>query len=43
MVIFRDAAFLHNASELWNPAGGHAQRDALVCTVNYRNTYELER
>jgi hypothetical protein len=41
MIIFRDAAFLHNASQLISPPGGMARRDALVCTVNYRDTYDL--
>ncbi|MEV6851560.1 2OG-Fe dioxygenase family protein [Actinoplanes sp. NPDC051411] len=38
LIVFRDAAYLHNASPL---TGGHAQRDALVCTVNYPDTYPL--
>jgi hypothetical protein len=38
LIIFRDAAYLHNASPL---TGEHAQRDALVCTVNYPGTYPL--
>jgi len=38
LIIFRDAGYLHNASPL---TGGHAQRDALVCTVNYPGTYPL--
>lgn len=41
LIVFRDAAFLHNASPLVNPAGGAAQRDALVCTVDYSDTYPL--
>ena len=41
LIVFRDAAFLHNASPLISPIGGKAQRDALVCTVNYRDTYDL--
>jgi hypothetical protein len=41
LIIFRDAAVLHNASPLINPPGETAQRDALVCTVNYRDTYDL--
>jgi hypothetical protein len=38
LIVFRDAAYLHNASPL---VGEHAQRDALVCTVNYPDTYPL--
>jgi hypothetical protein len=38
LIVFRDAAYLHSASPL---AGAGAQRDALVCTVNYPDTYPL--
>jgi hypothetical protein len=38
LIVFRDADYLHNASPL---TGDHAQRDALVCTVNYPETYPL--
>jgi 2-oxoglutarate-Fe(II)-dependent dioxygenase family protein len=41
MIVFRDAAFLHDASPLIGAAGRPAQRDAVVCTVNYRDTYDL--
>lgn len=41
MIIFRDADFLHNASEL-AAKGGESRRDALVCTVNYPDTYPLD-
>lgn len=41
LIIFRDEAFLHNASPLINPASGPARRDAVVCTVNYPDTYQL--
>jgi hypothetical protein len=39
--VFRDAAFLHNASPLISTPGTPAQRDAVVCTVNYQDTYHL--
>jgi hypothetical protein len=42
MIIFRDAAFLHSASPLISTPGTAAQRDAIVCTVNYRDTYDLD-
>jgi hypothetical protein len=38
LIVFRDRDYLHNASPL---LGGTAQRDALVCTVNYPDTYPL--
>jgi hypothetical protein len=41
LVIFRDDAFLHTATPLRPPPGGPAHRDALVCTVNYHDTYPL--
>jgi hypothetical protein len=39
MLIFKDNLFLHGATRLVPPPGGHAQRDALVCTVDYPATY----
>jgi hypothetical protein len=42
LIVFRDAAFLHNASPLISAPGTNAQRDAIVCTVNYRDTYDLK-
>ena len=41
LIIFRDEAFLHNASPLVNPDSGTARRDAVVCTVNSPETYRL--
>jgi hypothetical protein len=41
LIVFRDAAVLHNASPLVSPPGTVAHRDAVVCTVNYPNTYLL--
>lgn len=41
LIIFKDAQFLHSASEL-RAVDGEAQRDALVCTVNYPDTYPLD-
>ena len=37
--IFEDKLFKHGATPLEPPPGGKAQRDALVCTVDYRSTY----
>jgi 2-oxoglutarate-Fe(II)-dependent dioxygenase family protein len=42
ILIFEDRLFKHGATPLVPPAGGKAQRDVLVCTVDYRTTY-LER
>jgi hypothetical protein len=39
--VFRDAAVLHDASPLISAPGTVAHRDAVVCTVNYPDTYEL--
>jgi hypothetical protein len=39
IIIFEDKRFKHGATPLINPAGGQAQRDALVCTVDYPTTY----
>ena len=39
IIIFDDKAFKHGATPLTNPAGRTAQRDALVCTVDYHDTY----
>jgi len=39
IIIFDDKAFKHGATPLVNPAGGTARRDALVCTVDYHETY----
>ncbi|GIE33981.1 hypothetical protein Ait01nite_070260 [Actinoplanes italicus] len=41
MIVFRDAAFLHNASPLVGRPGTPPWRDAIVCTVNYSDTYDL--
>jgi len=38
---FRDDRFRHNATPLLAAGDGIAQRDAMVCTVNYPDTYEL--
>jgi len=35
----KDGDFLHGATPLKPPAGQGAQRDALVCTVDYSSTY----
>ncbi|HET9138873.1 2OG-Fe dioxygenase family protein [Actinophytocola sp.] len=41
LIIFRDDMFEHNVTPLL-PTGGHPpRRDALVCTVNYPDTYDL--
>jgi hypothetical protein len=39
ILVFDDTLFTHGATPLRNPPGGTAMRDALVCTVDYRNTY----
>ena len=41
LIVFEDARFLHTASPLVAPAGGRARRDALVCTVDYPQTYGI--
>jgi hypothetical protein len=37
--VFEDRLFQHGTTPLTNTPGGAAIRDALVCTVDYRNTY----
>lgn len=39
IIVFEDKRYKHDASPLVNPPGGSAMRDALVCTVDYRDTY----
>jgi hypothetical protein len=39
IIIFDDKVFKHGATALINPADGAARRDALVCTVDYHDTY----
>ncbi len=39
IIIFEDKLFKHGATPLENPVDGTAMRDALVCTVDYRDTY----
>lgn len=39
ILVFEDKRFKHDASPLIKPPGGSAMRDALVCTVDYRDTY----
>jgi len=39
IIIFEDKVFKHGATPLVNPDGGSAQRDVLVCTVDYHDTY----
>ncbi|MET8849154.1 2OG-Fe dioxygenase family protein [Amycolatopsis sp. NPDC004625] len=41
LIVFEDARFLHTASPLVAPPGRRARRDALVCTVDYPQTYGL--
>jgi hypothetical protein len=43
ILIFDDERFIHDASELKPLPGGTAQRDVLVCTVDYRDTYLAEK
>lgn len=42
LMIFEDSRFKHGAKPLTPPPGGRAERDVLVCTVDYPTTY-LER
>jgi hypothetical protein len=39
IIIFDDKRFKHGATPLVKTGGGQAQRDALVCTVDYTSTY----
>jgi hypothetical protein len=39
ILIFEDRLFKHGATPLTPPPGGQAQRDVLVCTVDYPTTY----
>jgi hypothetical protein len=39
LLIFRDQAFLHSASPLIATGTTGARRDAVVCTVDYHDTY----
>jgi hypothetical protein len=41
LLIFRDAAFLHSVTPLTPVGSSPTRRDALVCTVNYPDTYDL--
>ncbi|WP_103347514.1 2OG-Fe dioxygenase family protein [Amycolatopsis sp. CA-128772] len=41
LIVFEDRRFLHTASPLIAPPGRRARRDALVCTVDYPQTYGL--
>jgi len=41
MLIFRDAQYLHDVTPLEADGSTHCHRDAIVCTVNYRDTYPL--
>lgn len=39
LIIFEDGKYKHGATPLAPPPGGRARRDAVVCTVDYRDTY----
>jgi hypothetical protein len=39
VLIFDDERFLHGTTPLVPPPGGTSRRDAVVCTVDYRETY----
>jgi 2OG-Fe dioxygenase len=39
ILVFEDKTFKHGANELVSVLGGTAQRDVLVCTVDYPETY----
>jgi hypothetical protein len=39
IIIFKDEHFKHSTTPLESPSDGTAQRDAVVCTVDYRETY----
>jgi hypothetical protein len=42
IIIFEDKRFKHGATPLKAPPSGSAMRDAVVCTVDYRDTYLAE-
>jgi hypothetical protein len=39
LIIFEDKRFLHEATPLISPPDGQAMRDALICTVDYQESY----
>jgi 2OG-Fe dioxygenase len=39
LIILEDKRFKHGATPLISPTGGKAKRDAVVCSVDYRETY----
>jgi 2OG-Fe dioxygenase len=41
MLIFRDATYLHDVTPLVSSGAVPCQRDAIVCTVNYHETYPV--
>jgi hypothetical protein len=43
IIIIEDRKFKHGATPLINPPGGTARRDVLVCTVDYWETYRVNR
>lgn len=43
IIIFEDKIFKHDATPLINPVDGITMRDALICTVDYRDTYLMSQ
>lgn len=41
IIIIEDRLYKHDTSPLINPPDGSAKRDALICTVDYRSTYQV--
>lgn len=41
-IIFDDARFYHSATSLSDTGSGNAQRDVIVCTIDYPTTYALD-
>jgi hypothetical protein len=41
LIIFEDNLFLHEATPLISPPSGVAMRDALICTVDYQESYDV--
>lgn len=41
LIIFEDDRFLHEATPLISPPDGRAMRDALICTIDYPESYAV--
>ncbi|MFI6026433.1 2OG-Fe dioxygenase family protein [Amycolatopsis magusensis] len=42
LLVFEDSRFRHGTTPIVPPATGAARRDALVCTINFPDTYPLD-